>query len=40
MKFFEEPIVEVLTLAVADIVTTSGDEEMPPLDGNLIGNCI
>lgn len=27
MKFFEEPIVEVVCLTVADIVTTSGGEE-------------
>lgn len=27
MKFFEEPIVEVINLAVVDVITTS-DEEM------------
>ena len=34
MKFFETPYVEVITFAVEDVITVSGDED----DGPMIGN--
>ena len=39
MKFFEEPIVEVIEFSVEDVITTS-EEELPDLDGLLVNACI
>ena len=33
MKIFETPKVEVLIFAIEDVITTSGDEFIPPEQG-------
>lgn len=35
-KMFEEPIVDVVTFNVADVITTSGDPTQGPDDGPIL----
>ena len=40
MKLFEEPIVEVVKFAVEDVITESGNNEEPPLGGDIGTSCM